>query len=184
MSLTTKINTKLHYVNVQNAYQNDWSLRVVVAVVISIRSDMFTYLVVPFLTAWKIMRFWCVCFFILRSCITLRNLQVHLHQFMPSCCTVFGRPFVKRFALCYRTIVCPVCPVCLSCPVWNVRTLWPNGWTDQDETWHAGRPLPWPDCFRWGHSSRPQKRVTAPNFQPMSVVAKWLHGLRCHLVGR
>jgi len=22
---------------------------------------------------------------------------------------VFGRPFVKRFALCYRTVVCPVC---------------------------------------------------------------------------
>jgi len=22
----------------------------------------------------------------------------------------FGRPFVKRFALCYRTVVCPVCP--------------------------------------------------------------------------
>ena len=30
---------------------------------------------------------------------------------------------------------------CLSvCPVCNVRALWPNGWTDQDETWHAGRP--------------------------------------------
>jgi len=28
---------------------------------------------------------------------------------------------------------------CLSCPsVCNVRVLWPNGWTDQDETWHAG----------------------------------------------
>ena len=28
---------------------------------------------------------------------------------------VFGRPFVKRCALCYRTIVCQsVCPVCLS----------------------------------------------------------------------
>ena len=26
--------------------------------------------------------------------------------------TVFGRPFVKRFALCYRTLSCPVC-VCL-----------------------------------------------------------------------
>jgi len=26
----------------------------------------------------------------------------------------FGRPFVKRFALCYRTVVCPVClSVCL-----------------------------------------------------------------------
>jgi len=27
--------------------------------------------------------------------------------------TVFGRLFVKRFALCYRTIVCPVLSVCL-----------------------------------------------------------------------
>jgi len=24
--------------------------------------------------------------------------------------TVFGRPFVKRFALCYQTVDCPVCP--------------------------------------------------------------------------
>jgi len=33
-----------------------------------------------------------------------------------------GRPFVKRFALCYRPIVClSVCPVC------NVAVLWPNG---------------------------------------------------------
>jgi len=29
-----------------------------------------------------------------------------------------------------------VCPVCLS--VCYVRALWPNVWTDQDETWHAG----------------------------------------------
>jgi len=28
---------------------------------------------------------------------------------------VFGRPFVKRFALCYRTVVCPVCRSVLSC---------------------------------------------------------------------
>ena len=35
---------------------------------------------------------------------------------------VFGRPFVKRFALC-----------CLSvCPVCSVGVLWPNGWMDQD----------------------------------------------------
>jgi len=26
--------------------------------------------------------------------------------------------------------------------VCNVRALWPNGWTAQDETWHAGRPRP------------------------------------------
>jgi len=30
---------------------------------------------------------------------------------------------------------------------------WPNGWTDQDETWHAGRPRPWPHCVRWEPSS-------------------------------
>ena len=30
--------------------------------------------------------------------------------------------------------------VCLS--VCNVRALWPNGWTHQDETWRAGRPHP------------------------------------------
>jgi len=39
---------------------------------------------------------------------------------------------------------------CLS--VCNVRALWPNGWTDQDETWHAGRPQPWPYCVEWGPS--------------------------------
>jgi len=35
--------------------------------------------------------------------------------------SIFGRPFVKRFALCYRTVVLPVCPVC------DVCALWPNG---------------------------------------------------------
>jgi len=57
--------------------------------------------------------------------------------------SVFRRPFLKRFALSYRTIVCPVC---LSCPVCNVGVLWPNAWTDQDDTCHAGRPLLWPHC--------------------------------------
>jgi len=54
--------------------------------------------------------------------------------------TVYGRPFVKRFALCYRTVVLSV----LS--VWNIGVLWRNGCTDQDESWHAGRPRPWPHC--------------------------------------
>jgi len=44
-----------------------------------------------------------------------------------------GRPFVKRFALCYRTVVCPV-SVCLS--VCHVLSVCDVGvlWTDQDET--------------------------------------------------
>ena len=58
--------------------------------------------------------------------------------------------FVKWFALCYQTIVCPVC---------DVDVLWPNGWMDQDDTWQGGRPLPWPHCVRWGASSPPQKAL-------------------------
>jgi len=74
--------------------------------------------------------------------------------------TVFGRPFAKRFALCYRTVVClSVCPVC------DVGVLWPNGWTDQDQTWQAGRPWSRPHCVRWG-PSYPPKRGTAPIFGP------------------
>jgi len=41
---------------------------------------------------------------------------------------------------------------CLSlCNIGGV--LWPNSWTDQDETWHVGRPRLWPHCVRWGPSS-------------------------------
>jgi len=35
-----------------------------------------------------------------------------------------------------RRPVLPVLPVC------GVGVLWPNGWTDQDETWRAGGPRP------------------------------------------
>jgi len=42
-----------------------------------------------------------------------------------------GEPFVKRFALCYWTVVLSVC---------NVGVLWPNGSLDQAVTWYGGRP--------------------------------------------
>ena len=78
---------------------------------------------------------------------------------------IFGRPFVKRFALCYRSVVClSVCLSVLSClSVCDVRALWPNGWTDQDETWHAGRPRPWPHCISWGSRS-PSPKGHSPQF--------------------
>jgi len=50
---------------------------------------------------------------------------------------LFGQPFVKRFALCYRTVVCPVCLfVCLSClsHLYRWYVLGPNSSMDQDET--------------------------------------------------
>jgi len=78
---------------------------------------------------------------------------------------------------------CPVLYV-LSCPVCNVGVLWPNGWTDQDETWHAGRPRPWPQCVRWGLSSPSPKRASPPIFGPyllqpngcMDQYATWYGG--------
>jgi len=45
------------------------------------------------------------------------------------------------------------CPVLSVCPVCDVGKLWPNGWMDQDATWQAGRPRPWPHCVRWERSS-------------------------------
>ena len=45
---------------------------------------------------------------------------------------------------------CPVLSVCLS--VCDVGVLWPNGFMDKDETWHASRPRPRLYYVRWGHS--------------------------------
>ena len=72
---------------------------------------------------------------------------------------IFGRPFVnvKRFALCYRYVVC-----LSDLSVCNVGALWSNGWMDQDETWHAGRPRSRTHCIRWGPSCPPSKGHRGP----------------------
>jgi len=54
---------------------------------------------------------------------------------------------------------CPVLPVLSVC---DVGVLWPNGWMDQDETWHAGRPWPWPHCVRCIPSCPSPKREQSP----------------------
>jgi len=76
-----------------------------------------------------------------------------------------GRQFVKRFALCYRTVVCMSCPVItfVHCG---------HRWMDQDETWHACRSRTWPHCVRQGPSSPSTKGAQPLTFRPMSVVAK------------
>ena len=50
-------------------------------------------------------------------------------------CQAFLRPpFVKQFALFYRTVAgLSGMSVCLS--LCNVGVYWPNGWMDQDATW-------------------------------------------------
>jgi len=42
--------------------------------------------------------------------------------------------------------------------------LWPNGWMDQDGTWHGDGPLSRPHCARSGPSSSSPKRGQSPQF--------------------
>ena len=44
----------------------------------------------------------------------------------------------------------------------NFRPMWPNGWMDQDSTWHGGRPQPRRLCVRRGPSPPPHKGVERP----------------------
>jgi len=61
--------------------------------------------------------------------------------------------------------------------------LWPNGWMDQDDTWHGGRPQPRRLCVRRGPSPSPKRgRSPLTNFRPISIVAKRLDASRCYLV--
>jgi len=55
---------------------------------------------------------------------------------------------------------------------------------DQDATGYGGRRWPGQHCVRWGPSSPSSKGAQTHNFWPISIVAKRLDGLRCHLVWR
>jgi len=60
-----------------------------------------------------------------------------------------------------------------SPPLFGPCLLWPNDWMDQDATWYKGKPRPRPHCVRWGSSSPPVKRGTAPKFSAhVLIVAK------------
>ena len=52
------------------------------------------------------------------------------------------------------------------------------GWIEMQVGREAG--LSPGDIMLDGDPALPPKRGTAPNFRPTSVVAKWLHGSRCH----
>jgi len=43
------------------------------------------------------------------------------------------------------------------CPVCDVGLLWPNGWVDQDETWHGGRLGPGHIVLHGDPAPSPQK---------------------------
>ena len=82
-----------------------------------------------------------------------------------------GRPFVKRFALSYRTVVCLPCPVLSCLSICGVGVLWPNSWMDQHATWYGDRHRLWPHSVRWG-PSLPKGAQQLLTFRPMSIVTK------------
>ena len=47
--------------------------------------------------------------------------------------------FLATLCKTVRPMLSERCPVPSVC---DVGVLWPNGWTDQDEIWHAARPRP------------------------------------------
>ena len=59
--------------------------------------------------------------------------------------------------------------------------LWPNGWMHQDATWCGGIS---PGEFELDGDLAPYRKrgIASPNLRPTSIVAKRLHGSRCHLV--
>jgi len=87
--------------------------------------------------------------------------------------TVCGRPFVVRLMLSDRHPVLSVMLVYCGQTVGRIK-MTSGMWVGQGPGHIVldGDPAPLP------------KRGTAPNFLPISVVAKWLDGSRCHLVGR
>jgi len=68
-------------------------------------------------------------------------------------------------------------------PIFGPCLLWPNGWMDQDGTWHGRGPWSRPHCTRWDPAPPLQKGAERPNFQPVFVV-KRLDASTCHLVWR
>jgi len=90
----------------------------------------------------------------------LQTLKDIYHLFDHSC-NLLGDRLYNGSPYAIRPL--SVLPVCLVLSVCDVGVLWPNGWMDQDETWHAGRPRPWPHCVSWGPSS-PSPKGGNPQF--------------------
>jgi len=90
---------------------------------------------------------------------------------------------ITNWATVCKTVRAMISDRCLSVlsvlsvrPVCDVGVLWRNDCMDQDETWHAGRPRPWPHCVRWGPSSPSSKGAQPPIFGPYLLWPNgWMH---------
>jgi len=69
-------------------------------------------------------------------------------------------------------------------PIFGPCLLWPNGWMDQDGTWHGGGPWSRHVVLDGEPARLPKKGGRAPNFRPIFIVAKRLGESRWHFVWR
>ena len=94
-------------------------------------------------------------------------------------CNIFGRPFVKRFAILSDRCL----SVYLSCPVLSVTSVY-CGQTVGRIKMKLGMQvgLDHGHIVLDGTQLTPPQRTQPPNFQPMSVAAKRLDELKRHLV--
>jgi len=92
--------------------------------------------------------------------------------------SLIGRPFVKRFDLCYQTVVClSVWPVLSVTLVYCGQTV---GRIKMKLSMQVG--LGTGHIVLDGDPPPLPQRGTAPQFSVRICCAKWLHGARCHLV--
>ena len=82
-----------------------------------------------------------------------------LYTETPTSFIVFGATVCKTV----RPMLSDRRPVLSCLSVRNVSVLWPNGWMDQDETWHGGRPRPRPHIVLDGDPVPPNVMAALPN---------------------
>jgi len=87
-----------------------------------------------------------------RKCTIGIHLATRILAFQTRCFSYMPACFWAAVCKTVRPMLSDHCLSCLSVTLVYCGH-WPNGLTDQDETWHAGRPWPWPHCVRWGPSS-------------------------------
>jgi len=71
-----------------------------------------------------------------------------------------------------------------NAPQFSARVCTPNDWMDQDSTFFRKADLCPDDIVLDGDPAPPRGHSPSSSFRPMSVVAKWMDGSRCHLVRR
>jgi len=93
---------------------------------------------------------------------------------------MFGRPFVKRFSLCRRTVVCLSRPVCDIGVPYCGQTV---GWIKMPLGMEVGLS-PGHIVLDRDPASASKRGTTSFSFRAMSVVVKRLGGSKSHLIGR